>query len=135
MPLYRIYHAKGLFSAEAKQAISERITNVFSHLPRFYVVVVFLEVEPQDLNVGGQCSPHFVRFVPQHLAQTKQQGGPEDAKVRALQCGVPCVLAVVVLALCVQGPQPSGALAAHVAGVAVRSHARSLCVASFACYI
>ncbi len=130
MPLYRIYHAKGLFSAEAKQAIAERITDVFSHLPRFYVVVVFLEVGPQDFYVGGQCKSRFVRIVPQHLARTKQQGGPEEAKVRALPCGVPCVLAIVVLALCVHGSQPRGILAARVAGLAVRLHARSSCVSS-----
>ena len=44
MPLHRIYYAKGIFSADEKHAISESITKVYSVLPPFYVVVVFIGV-------------------------------------------------------------------------------------------
>ena len=42
MPLHRIYSAKGIFSAKEKEAISESITKIYSALPPFYVVVVFI---------------------------------------------------------------------------------------------
>ena len=61
--------------------MAERITSAFPYLPRFYVVVVFLEVEPEDLRVGGQPNRRFVRVVAQHLARMQQAGQPEEAKV------------------------------------------------------
>lgn len=87
MPLHRIYSAKGLFSADDKQAISERITNVYSNLPKFYVVVVFLEVKPEDFYIGGQANARFVRLVSQHLAR-QYEGAGEDRVVRASLCSM-----------------------------------------------
>ncbi len=103
MPLHRIYTAKGVFSAEDKQAISERITKIYSILPKFYVVVVFLEVEPESFYIGGQPNARFVRVVSQHLARTQLEGRPEDVVVRAGLRGVPRVSAGVA-APCTQPP-------------------------------
>ena len=42
MPLHRIYSAKGIFTADEKEAISQSITKIYSALPPFYVVVTFI---------------------------------------------------------------------------------------------
>ena len=59
MPLHRVYAAKGVFKAEEKAAIAESITRVYSVLPPFYVVVVFVDVEEDSL-----CAPPRGRAPP-----------------------------------------------------------------------
>ena len=44
MPLWKIYHPFGTFSAADKQAIAQRITSIYKALPKFYVGVVFREI-------------------------------------------------------------------------------------------
>ena len=41
MPLWKIYHPQGAYTAEDKKAMSERITRIYSILPAFYVGVIF----------------------------------------------------------------------------------------------
>ena len=40
MPFWKIYHPVGAFTAEDKQALSQRITELYRALPKFYVIVV-----------------------------------------------------------------------------------------------
>ena len=47
MPLWKIYHPVGAFTADDKQQLSERITALYSRLPKFYVGVVFQD-EDED---------------------------------------------------------------------------------------
>jgi phenylpyruvate tautomerase PptA (4-oxalocrotonate tautomerase family) len=53
------------------QAIAQRVTELYGKfMPKFYVVVVFLDVEPDSFYIGGKSNTRFVRIVSQHLART-----------------------------------------------------------------
>jgi len=69
MPLHRLYVPPNLYSAEDKSAIAEAITKVYSMLPAFYVVVLFINVGEEDFYVGGQRNDNFVRISVQHIAR------------------------------------------------------------------
>jgi len=71
MPLHRIYHPPTAFSSADKQALSERITKIYTDrgLPAFYVVVLFIPIEKDSFFVGGKSTDNFIRIVAQHLAQ------------------------------------------------------------------
>ncbi|KAG2187542.1 hypothetical protein INT44_005231 [Umbelopsis vinacea] len=72
MPLHRFYYAQGLFSAQDKQEITDRITKNYTdlNLPAFYVIVVFIEVPEDSIFIGGKPATNFVRVVSQHLSRT-----------------------------------------------------------------
>jgi phenylpyruvate tautomerase PptA (4-oxalocrotonate tautomerase family) len=70
MPLWKIYHPVDAFTAEDKQALSERITGLYRILPRFYVGVVFQEVARESFYVGGKPVDNFVRIWIDHIART-----------------------------------------------------------------
>ncbi|KAI9287271.1 putative oxalocrotonate tautomerase [Umbelopsis sp. AD052] len=72
MPLHRFYYAQGLFSAQDKQEITDRITKNYTdlNLPAFYVIVVFIEVPEDSIFIGGKRATNFVRVVSQHLSRT-----------------------------------------------------------------
>ena len=69
MPLHRFYVPPGLYTAEDKAKLSEAITAVYASIPRFYVVVVFIEVDKDSYYVGGKPTDNFVRVVIHHLAR------------------------------------------------------------------
>ncbi|BDA43043.1 hypothetical protein COCOBI_04-0530 [Coccomyxa sp. Obi] len=80
MPLHLIYSAKGVFSPSDKEAIAQNITNIYGvTLPKFYVVVVFVDVDEDSIYVGGKPNSRFVRLVTQHLAREKTD--PERAEM------------------------------------------------------
>ena len=70
MPLWKIYHPVGAFSAEQKKGLSEAITALYSRLPKFYVGVVFQEVAAESFYVGGEPADNFVRIWVDHIART-----------------------------------------------------------------
>jgi phenylpyruvate tautomerase PptA (4-oxalocrotonate tautomerase family) len=71
MPLWKIYHPVGAFSAEEKAGLSEAITALYSpRLPKFYVGVVFQEVAADSFYVGGEPATNFVRIWVDHIART-----------------------------------------------------------------
>ncbi len=72
MPLWKIYHPKGAYTAEDKKKFSERITNVYASvpIPRFYVVAIFEEMPPEACYVGGVLTNNFVRFKIDQIART-----------------------------------------------------------------
>lgn len=74
MPMWKIYHPAGAFSAEDKAALSEQITNVYAGIPipRFYVVTIFEELKADSCYVGGKPHKKFVRFRIDHMARTLQ---------------------------------------------------------------
>lgn len=82
MPLWKFYHPPGAFSAEDKQAISERITGVYRMLPKFYVGVVFQEIPADSFYVGGEAASDFVRIWVDHIARSFRD---EETKLRFLQ--------------------------------------------------
>jgi phenylpyruvate tautomerase PptA (4-oxalocrotonate tautomerase family) len=70
MPLWKIYHPVGAFNPQDKQELSERITALYSRLPKFYVGVVFQEVAPDSFYVGGKPVGKFIRIWIDHIART-----------------------------------------------------------------
>ncbi len=72
MPLWKVYHPAGAFSAEDKKELSGRITAIYARvpIPKFYVVVVFDEVINGNCFVGGEEHNKFVRFKIDHIART-----------------------------------------------------------------
>ncbi|CAM0138005.1 hypothetical protein VKS41_001226 [Umbelopsis sp. WA50703] len=72
MPLHRFYTVPGIFSAQDKKEIAQRLTQIYTNvgLPAFYVVVLFEELPLDSIFVGGEPAPKFVRVVSQHLART-----------------------------------------------------------------
>ncbi|THV00315.1 hypothetical protein K435DRAFT_657510 [Dendrothele bispora CBS 962.96] len=69
MPLHRLYVPPNLYTPEEKSAIAKAITGVYSGLPTFYVVVVFVDVPKQNYFVGGEQTDRFLRIVVHHVAR------------------------------------------------------------------
>ncbi|KAJ7674043.1 putative oxalocrotonate tautomerase [Mycena polygramma] len=69
MPLHRFFTPKGLYSDEDKAAISEAVTSVYVVIPKFYVVVVFIELEARNFFVGGKSTNKFLRIATEHYAR------------------------------------------------------------------
>lgn len=72
MPLWKVYHPEGAYTAEDKQKLSERITSLYAKIPipKFYVVVIFEEIPQNSYFVGAVSHPKFVRFKVDHIART-----------------------------------------------------------------
>ena len=72
MPLWKVYHPVGAFTAEDKRALAKRVTDVDARIPipKFYVVCVFEEMAPDCCFVGGEAHNKFVRFKVDHIART-----------------------------------------------------------------
>jgi phenylpyruvate tautomerase PptA (4-oxalocrotonate tautomerase family) len=72
MPLWKIHHPVGAYSAEDKKAFSETVTRVYDRvpIPRFYVVVIFEEIAPDSIYVGGDPHDRFVRIQIDQMART-----------------------------------------------------------------
>lgn len=69
MPLWHIYHPQQTYTAEDKKAFAGKITDMYAtFLPRFYVNVMFHEIEASSLYIGGEPAGDFVRFVIEHIA-------------------------------------------------------------------
>ncbi|KAJ7143825.1 putative oxalocrotonate tautomerase [Mycena epipterygia] len=69
MPLHRFFTPKGLYSSEDKDAIAAAVTGVYSALPPFYVVVLFLELDSESLFLGGKRTDKFLRITIEHVAR------------------------------------------------------------------
>lgn len=70
MPLWKVYHPVDAFTPQDKEQLSERITALYSRLPKFYVGVVFQEVSQDSFYVGGKPVGNFVRIWVDHIART-----------------------------------------------------------------
>ncbi|KAJ7599298.1 putative oxalocrotonate tautomerase [Mycena floridula] len=69
MPLHRLYVPPTLYTDTEKAALAEAITKLYSRIPPFYVVVLFIEVPEQNYFVSGKPTKNFVRFVVHHMAR------------------------------------------------------------------
>ena len=63
---------KGLYTPSDKAALAQAITAVYDFLPKFYVVVLFIELESKDFFVGGKATERMVRISVEHLARGSQ---------------------------------------------------------------
>ncbi|KAF8601399.1 hypothetical protein BDV93DRAFT_585532 [Ceratobasidium sp. AG-I] len=69
MPMHRIYTTQGLYTPSEKHALAKAITSVYTRIPAFYVVVLFIDVSMDSFLLGGEPNDRFVRFNVQHLAR------------------------------------------------------------------
>jgi len=55
MPLWKVYHPVGAYSAQDKKEFAETVTAMYSRIPipKFYVVMLFEEVAADSVYVGG----------------------------------------------------------------------------------
>ena len=53
MPLWKIYHPVGAYSAQDKKEFAEKVTAMYSRIPipKFYVVMIFEEVAAESFCV------------------------------------------------------------------------------------
>jgi hypothetical protein len=78
MPLWSIYHPSGTFVTPAsKQAFSESITTFYNKngtgLPKFYVIVNFIQLPGDSMYIGGRPNTSitpFIRLKIDHIAIT-----------------------------------------------------------------
>ncbi len=72
MPLWKVYHPVGAFTAEDKKALAKRVTELYASIPipKFYVVFIYEEVAKDSCFVGGEPNNKFVRFKMEHIART-----------------------------------------------------------------
>ena len=72
MPLWKVYHPVGAFTAEDKKNLAKQVTEVYASIPipKFYVVFIFEEVAKDSCFVGGELNNKFVRFKVDHIART-----------------------------------------------------------------
>ncbi|KAK0461610.1 putative oxalocrotonate tautomerase [Desarmillaria tabescens] len=68
MPLHRFYIPAGFYSKEDKAAVVRAVQQCYPHIPKFYVVVIFIEVDKENFYVGGEATDNFVRIVVHHMA-------------------------------------------------------------------
>ena len=72
MPLWKVYHPVGAYTAEDKKGLAERITSVYASvpIPKFYAVIIFEEIPAGSCFVGGERHDKFVRFRIDQIART-----------------------------------------------------------------
>ena len=72
MPLWKVYHPVGAYSAHDKKEFAEKVTAMYARIPipKFYAVMIFEEVAAGSVYVGGASHEKFVRFKIDHMART-----------------------------------------------------------------
>lgn len=71
MPLWHIYCPEDAYTPADKAAFATSITDLYARigLPRFYVSVIFYDVAPHNLLIGGEPRNDFVRVSIDHIAR------------------------------------------------------------------
>ena len=72
MPLWKVYHPAGAFTAEDKEKLAQEVTEIYAGvpIPKFYVVFVFEEMAEGSCFVGGEPHNRFIRFKVDQIART-----------------------------------------------------------------
>jgi len=81
MPYWEIFSPEDAFTTDDKEGLSAAITSIYvehANLPPFYVVVLFKEMPPSSMYVGGKVNDNFVRIRVDHIARQM-----DDADLRA----------------------------------------------------
>ncbi|KAF2085982.1 hypothetical protein K490DRAFT_45467 [Saccharata proteae CBS 121410] len=83
MPLWRVFHPSNTTfqTPSSKADLSAAITSLYTSfgLPAFYVIVLFIPIDPQDMFVGGVNQSDgerrpFVRIVFENIARNVPEG-------------------------------------------------------------
>ncbi|KAF7966841.1 hypothetical protein HWV62_36917 [Athelia sp. TMB] len=69
MPLHRLYTPTGLYSDQDRKDIAAAITDVYKNLPRFYVVVLFIDISTTHYFVSAENQEQFLRISVEHIAR------------------------------------------------------------------
>jgi phenylpyruvate tautomerase PptA (4-oxalocrotonate tautomerase family) len=70
MPLLRFYLAPNLLSPAEKHELAKKITDFYrsrSPMPAFYIDVIYIEVPPDSIYIGGEESGDFIRLCIEHI--------------------------------------------------------------------
>jgi phenylpyruvate tautomerase PptA (4-oxalocrotonate tautomerase family) len=73
MPLWRIFAHPSTFTTDQKRGLSQAITKAYvegAGLPAFYVNVIFIPLEEDEVWIGGEPRKNFVRIVVEQIART-----------------------------------------------------------------
>lgn len=97
MPLWLIFHPPGTFQDdESKEAFAKDITAWYStnraKLPKFYVVVKFIQLPMNNVYVGGELRKDktpFIRIAIEHIAVHQPN---EDAAYKRVTKGIDGIL-------------------------------------------
>ena len=86
MPLWKVYHPVGAFTADDKKALAKRVTEVYAQvpIPKFYVVFIYEEVPKGSCFVGGEAHDKFIRFKVDHIARTLPGSAYREWWIRTL---------------------------------------------------
>jgi len=70
MPFWKIYHPKDVYTAHDKHQMATAITAVYApYMPKFYVGIIFEEVNENAFYIGGEPHGRFVRIAIDHIAR------------------------------------------------------------------
>ncbi|WP_240963289.1 tautomerase family protein [Antrihabitans stalactiti] len=71
MPLWEFFAPEGAFSDEDKEALATTITDAYQsvHLPRFYVDVIYHDLPPKNIYMGGVATGQFIRLRIEQIAR------------------------------------------------------------------
>jgi phenylpyruvate tautomerase PptA (4-oxalocrotonate tautomerase family) len=72
MPLWNIKHTPSLFSPTEKESVSKAATSIYKAvgLPAFYVQVIFEELPPQSIYLGGEEHKTYASIEIHHIARS-----------------------------------------------------------------
>ncbi|KAF8133470.1 putative oxalocrotonate tautomerase enzyme-domain-containing protein, partial [Mycena galopus ATCC 62051] len=73
LALHRIFVPAGLYTPADKAALAQATTDVYHFPPPFYIVVLFIDIEPSNFFVGEQATDRMVRISVEHIARNFSQ--------------------------------------------------------------
>lgn len=86
MPLWRIYAHPATFTKEQKAGLASAITKLYVdapiNLPAFYVNVLFIPLQEDEIWIGGETRKDFVRITIEQIARTMDSTDTEEGRGR-----------------------------------------------------
>ena len=84
MPLWRIYAHPTTFTKEQKAGLAAAITKLYADppvsLPAFYVNVLFIRLQEDEIWIGGKTRKDFVRITIEQIARTMPSTDTEEGR-------------------------------------------------------
>jgi hypothetical protein len=73
MPLWRVFSHPSTFTLDQKRGLAKAITKHYTdaplNFPAFYVNVLFVSLQEDELWIGGEPCKNFVRIVVEQIAK------------------------------------------------------------------
>lgn len=84
MPLWRIYAHPATFTKEQKAGLAAAITKLYVDppvsLPAFYVNVLFISLQEDEIWIGGETRKNFVQITIEQIARTMDAPGSAEGR-------------------------------------------------------